>query len=176
MDGMLRRLIGEDIIEFSAELDASTGAIKADPGQVEQIIMNLVVNARDAMPKGGRLTIETRNVTIGEEVRLDAVGVAPGSYVLLAVRDNGHGMDAETRSHLFEPFFTTKEKGKGTGLGLATVYGIVKQSGGDIKGGGEDRHGGGFLCLLPPIHEPPHAPAPPLPGGARPPAAGSGTP
>ena len=132
MDGMLRRLIGEDSVELSAELDSSTGAIKADPGQIEQVIMNLVVNARDAMPKGGRLTIETRNVTIGEEVRLDAVGVAPGSYVLLAVRDNGHGMDAETKSHLFEPFFTTKEKGKGTGLGLSTVYGIVKQSGGSI--------------------------------------------
>jgi len=132
MDGMLRRLIGEDLVELCAELDASTGAIKADPGQVEQVIMNLVVNARDAMPMGGRLTIETRNVTIGEEVRLDAVGVAPGSYVLLTVRDNGQGMNEEIRSHLFEPFFTTKEKGKGTGLGLSTVYGIVKQSGGSI--------------------------------------------
>ena len=132
MDGMLRRLIGEDIVELSAELDSSVCAIKADPGQVEQVIMNLVVNARDAMPKGGRLTIETRNVTMGGEVRIDAVGIAPGSYVLLTVRDNGHGMDAETRSHLFEPFFTTKEKGKGTGLGLSTVYGIVKQSGGSI--------------------------------------------
>jgi two-component system, cell cycle sensor histidine kinase and response regulator CckA len=132
MDGMLRRLVGEDLVELNAELDASTGSIKADPGQVEQVIMNLVVNARDAMPKGGRLTIETTNVTIGKEASLDAVGMAPGSYVMLAVRDNGHGMDAETKSHLFEPFFTTKEKGKGTGLGLSTVYGIVKQSGGNI--------------------------------------------
>ena len=128
MDGMLRRLIGEDMVELSTELDASTGAIKADPGQVEQVIMNLVVNARDAMPKGGRLAVATRNVTIGEEVDLDAVGVPPGSYVLLVVRDNGHGMDAEIRSHVFEPFFTTKETGRGTGLGLSTVYGIVKQS------------------------------------------------
>ncbi len=132
MDGMLRRLIGEDIVEFNTDLDASIDAIKADPGQIEQVIMNLVVNARDAMPTGGRLTIETRNVTIGEEASLAGAGVAPGSYVLLAIRDNGQGMDAETQSHLFEPFFTTKEKGKGTGLGLSTVYGIVRQSGGNI--------------------------------------------
>ncbi|HSQ49842.1 MAG TPA: ATP-binding protein, partial [Nitrospiraceae bacterium] len=144
-----RRLIGEDIIELSVELDASTGAIKADPGQVEQVIMNLVVNARDAMPTGGRLTIETRNVTIGDEVRLDAVGVAPGSYVLLAVRDSGHGMDAETRSHLFEPFFTTKEKGKGTGLGLSTVYGIVKQSGGNVTVESAPGRGATFRIYFP---------------------------
>ncbi|TKB64813.1 MAG: PAS domain S-box protein [Nitrospira sp.] len=153
MDGMLRRLIGEDIVEFNAELDASLGAIKADPGQVEQVIMNLVVNARDAMPKGGRLTIETKNVTIGDEVRLDVVGVAPGSYVLLTVRDNGHGMDAETRSHLFEPFFTTKEKGKGTGLGLSTVYGIVKQSGGNITVESAPGRGATFRIYFPRVEQ-----------------------
>jgi PAS domain S-box-containing protein len=153
MDGMLRRLIGEDIVELSAELDPSLGAIKADPGQIEQVIMNLVVNARDAMPKGGRLTIETRNVTIGEEVRLDAVGVAPGSYVLLTVRDSGHGMDAETRSHLFEPFFTTKEKGKGTGLGLSTVYGIVKQSGGSIVVESAPGRGSTFRIYFPRVEQ-----------------------
>lgn len=153
MDGMLRRLIGEDMVEFSAELGPSTGAIKADPGQVEQVIMNLVVNARDAMPKGGRLTIETRNVEIGDEVRLDAVGVAPGSYVLLAVRDSGHGIDAETRSHLFEPFFTTKEKGKGTGLGLSTVYGIVKQSGGNITVESAPGRGAIFRIYFPRVEQ-----------------------
>jgi PAS domain S-box-containing protein len=153
MAGMLRRLIGEDVIEFCAELDAATGAIKADPGQVEQVIMNLVVNARDAMPKGGRLTIETRNVTIGEGARLDAVGVEPGSYVLLAVRDTGQGMDAETRSHLFEPFFTTKEQGKGTGLGLSTVYGIVKQSGGSITVESAPGRGTTFRIYFPQVEQ-----------------------
>jgi len=132
MDGMLRRLLGEDIVELCTELSPHTGSIRADAGQIEQVIMNLAVNARDAMPKGGRLTIETRNVTIGKPTRQTPAGVKPGSYVLLAVRDTGHGMDEETQSHLFEPFFTTKEKGKGTGLGLSTVYGIVKQTGGSI--------------------------------------------
>jgi PAS domain S-box-containing protein len=153
MDGMLRRLIGEDQVELSAELDPATCFIKADPGQIEQVIMNLVVNARDAMPRGGRLTVETRNVTIGEEVRLDAVGVAPGSYVLLAVRDTGQGMDAEVRSHLFEPFFTTKEKGRGTGLGLSTVYGIVQQSGGSITVESAPGQGAIFRIYFPRVEQ-----------------------
>ncbi len=153
MDGMLRRLIGEDLVELSAELDPSPCHIKADSGQIEQVIMNLVVNARDAMHKGGRLTVETRNVRIGEEVRLDAVGVAPGSYVLLAVRDTGHGMDAEVRSHLFEPFFTTKEKGRGTGLGLSTVYGIVQQSGGSITVESAPGHGAIFRIYFPQVEQ-----------------------
>ncbi len=132
MDGMLRRLLGEDIIEFCSELEQNLGAIKADPGQIEQIVMNLAVNARDAMPTGGRLTVETRNVSIGRGPRRETMPLEPGDYVLLAVKDTGQGMSEETQSHLFEPFFTTKAKGKGTGLGLSTVYGIVKQSGGTI--------------------------------------------
>ena len=152
MDGMLRRLIGEDLVELSAELDPSACLIKADPGQIEQVIMNLVVNARDAMPNGGRLMVETRNVTIGDEVRLDAVGVAPGSYVLLAVRDTGEGMDAEVRLHLFEPFFTTKEKGRGTGLGLSTVYGIVQQSGGSITVESAPGQGAIFRIYFPQVN------------------------
>lgn len=132
MDGMLRRLLGEDIVELCSELDPDLGAIKADPGQIEQIIMNLAVNARDAMPTGGRLTVETRNVSIRKKTFRDMLVLEKGNYVLLAVKDTGHGMDEETQSHIFEPFFTTKDKGKGTGLGLSTVYGIVKQSGGVI--------------------------------------------
>lgn len=153
MDGMLRRLLGEDIIELCAELAPNIGAIRADPGQMEQVIMNLAVNARDAMPKGGRLTIETRNVTVGKGPRKDAVGVEPGAYVQLTVRDTGHGMDAETRSHLFEPFFTTKEKGKGTGLGLSTVYGIVRQSNGTIAVESVPGHGTVFKIYFPLVAE-----------------------
>lgn len=146
MDGMLRRLLGEDIIELCADLAPQLESIKADPGQIEQVIMNLAVNARDAMPTGGRLTIETRNVTIGKDPRHEAMMLDEGAYVLLAIRDTGHGMSEETQSHLFEPFFTTKEKGKGTGLGLSTVYGIVKQSGGTI--GIESKLGEGTICKI----------------------------
>ncbi len=146
MDGMLRRLLGEDIIELCTDLEPQLGSIRTDPGQVEQVIMNLAVNARDAMPTGGRLTIETRNVTIGKGPRRETMMLEEGSYVLLALKDTGHGMSEETQSHLFEPFFTTKEKGKGTGLGLSTVYGIVKQSGGTI--GIESKPGRGTICKI----------------------------
>ena len=149
MDGMLRRLLGEDIVELCTELNPQTGLIRADSGQIEQVIMNLAVNARDAMPKGGRLTIETRNVTIGTPTRQTPAIVKPGAYVLLAVRDTGHGMDEETQSRLFEPFFTTKEKGKGTGLGLSTVYGIVKQTGGSIVVESKKDEGATFKIYFP---------------------------
>jgi PAS domain S-box-containing protein len=153
MDGMLRRLLGEDIVELCTELNPHAGSIRADAGQIEQVIMNLAVNARDAMPKGGRLTIETRNVTVGKPTRQTPAGVKPGSYVLLAVRDTGHGMDEETQSHLFEPFFTTKEKGKGTGLGLSTVYGIVKQTGGSIVVESRKDQGATFKIYFPLIDQ-----------------------
>ena len=131
MEKMLRRLIGEDI-QLIISLDRDLWSVKVDPGMIEQVIMNLAVNSRDAMPSGGKLTIETGNVVHDEEYASHHVSVKPGYYVMLAISDTGCGMDKETQSHLFEPFFTTKEKGKGTGLGLSTVYGIIKQSGGNI--------------------------------------------
>jgi PAS domain S-box-containing protein len=129
---MLRRLIGEDIGMVFAP-GKELGLVKADPGQIEQVIMNLAVNARDAMPHGGTLTLETANVELDEAYARNHAEVVPGPYVLMAVGDNGAGMDAQTLSHIFEPFFTTKGKGKGTGLGLATVFGIVKQTGGHLS-------------------------------------------
>ncbi|MDA8121064.1 MAG: PAS domain S-box protein [Deltaproteobacteria bacterium] len=128
---MLRRLIGEDV-DLVTALKPELGLVLVDPGQVEQVLMNIVVNARDAMPKGGKVTIETSNVFLGEGYSKEHGIVKPGPFVMLAISDTGSGMDGDTKTHLFEPFFTTKEKGKGTGLGLSTVYGIVKQSGGYI--------------------------------------------
>jgi PAS domain S-box-containing protein len=154
IEPLLRRMIREDI-EIAAVLDPAVGRVRADAGQIEQILLNLGVNASDAMPHGGRLTMTTGNVILDEGYARTHADVEPGPYVMLSVGDSGHGMTAEVQARIFEPFFTTKEVGKGTGLGLATVYGIARQSGGHITVWSEVDHGAVFTLYLPRVDEAP---------------------
>lgn len=156
MDGILRCVLGEDIA-LDLVMDSTLGWVRVDHGKLEQIVLNLAGNARDAMPQGGRLRLETANLSVGRQAPAEQPFLVPGDYVALKVRDTGIGMDAETRARLFEPFFTTKEKG--TGLGLATVYGIVKQSGGYIWVEGEIGAGSVFQVLLPRVVRPADPPS-----------------
>jgi two-component system, cell cycle sensor histidine kinase and response regulator CckA len=153
MERLLTPLIGETI-QLSAELDPALGHTRADAGQLEQVLMNLVVNAKDAMPGGGKIIIRTSNIELDASYRREHTYIQPGPYIMLSVNDTGCGMDKETQSRIFEPFFTTKEKGKGTGLGLSTVYGIIKQSGGYIFAHSEIGHGTTFRIFLPRVEQP----------------------
>jgi PAS domain S-box-containing protein len=168
---MLERLIREDI-RLGAVLGADLWRVRVDPGQIERVIINLAVNARDAMPQGGRLTMETANVELDQEHEYRRAGVEPGAYVMLSVRDTGSGMDAETQARIFEPFFTTKAPGEGTGLGLSTVYGIVRQSSGGICVDSEPGQGTTFRIYLPRVDKPldvvaPAQPPPEVLGGTE---------
>jgi len=165
MDHILKRIAGEEI---DLHIKGSCGKVRVDPGQIEQVIVNLAVNAKDAMPRGGKLVVETSDVEFTELSTQSSESIAPGSYVLLAVTDTGIGMDARTQSHLFEPFFTTKERGRGTGLGLSTSYGIVKQNHGAILVDSELEKGSTFKIYLPRVHDPIDIPVkPPTRGNYR---------
>jgi signal transduction histidine kinase len=171
MNKMLRILIREDI-QLEARSELHLWPIMADPGQMEQVIVNLVVNASDAMPAGGKITIETSNIALGDDSPHGAEDMKPGPFVMLSVTDTGHGMSEETRNHIFEPFYTTKPEGEGTGLGLATVHGIVKQHGGDILIESEEGLGTTFRMYFPASmkdveKEPTERKTPPMPRGSE---------